>query len=1231
MKRFLLSFLSALTIVANGQIRLSYIDPSTQEIRIENFGPMSIDIANYRLCALFEYANLNQPSVTILSGDFNLATGEEVAITWSASGGFNVTASDIGLYLPNGSFGSASAMVDFMQYGAGGQGRENVAVTAGIWTAGTFLDGSGPWYYTGNGQTSGIDQWTDELTGPATDVRINELDMDQPGTDNDEFIELFGVPGTSLDGLALVFFTGASNTVYDAYDLDGFSIGDNGFFVLGSSTVPNVDMILNGPIENGEDAVALFAADASQWPGGTPVGNTGLVDALVYGTDDPDDAELLAALTPNQPQLDATPNTGTSFSRVPDGGTAFDMSVYVQQDPTPGVSNIPPCVGGQVTLTEGNSEQCLEDSDNNITLSTNSLFGDNYIWFVAGANDTIIVSSSSSVIDMNLYGIGEFHIYGFSYNGNLNSATVAEGSAVTDAMSDDCYSLSANFITITRTACQVDVCDGGQVTTSDNNTYISLCLDSNEDIYDFSYTIGGNADSYTYFLTDDNGLIIQQLDEGFFDFNALTAGSYRVYGLSFFTGLDPATIEAGDPLTGIVTLGSCLDLSDNFVEVNALNCELGEGCSRLFISEYFEGNSQDKALEIYNPTPFPVDLSDYDLLMYTNGAIDFTAVAALSGTLQPGDVYVVANSQASAAILAEANLTGNIATFNGNDAIVLTYNLNPVDIVGVIGEDPGNQGWIFGNNSTTDHVLVRNINVSSPTTNWALSQGQWTAFPISEYTTLGQHSAQGCGGEAFVSFVLSSIQVEETVGAVELVIQAYNVTVDVPITVSIEASSANEGEDFTSSLPTTLTFTAANNIQSLSIDIVDDLLEEELFEFITITLSDDDDLATFVNQSVTISIVPSDLDYPFYPIGEIAGNNADGELDSLGVFCSIGGVVHGINFNPSGTEFTLIDGTGGIKVFDADQSFGYTVLEGDSVVVSGQVAQFEGMAFFYPNLIEYIDGGHPLELPQTVTVLDESYESHMVRIECVEMVDPTQWTQVGNGFDVELTDGTNEFTMRVDLNTDIFQSEAPQGHFTIVGIGAQFDPTSPYSGGYTFWPRYLDDFSDVVEASFQMPTVLVYDDSGLTVDFVNSSEGATSYSWEFGDGSTLSSESPSHDYSYAFLSTVAEVTVSLTVSNGAGCSDVFTATVDVVYSSVNEETAGVVQIFPNPSSDFVFVNTSGSVGRYRLLDTQGRTVISGDANRAHNFRFDISAQSQGVYLLELESDGILLRQRVVRK
>ena len=51
-------------------------------------------------------------------------------------------------------------MVDFMQYGDFGQGRENVAEAAGLWVAGTFLEGSGPWMYTGNGSESTIAFWS---------------------------------------------------------------------------------------------------------------------------------------------------------------------------------------------------------------------------------------------------------------------------------------------------------------------------------------------------------------------------------------------------------------------------------------------------------------------------------------------------------------------------------------------------------------------------------------------------------------------------------------------------------------------------------------------------------------------------------------------------------------------------------------------------------------------------------------------------------------------------------------------------------------------------------------------------------------------------------------------------------------------------------------------------------------------------------------------------------------
>lgn len=136
MKRTLLIVLLMAGMNAYSQLKLTYVNPVTDEIRIKNFGATSVDISNYRFCALFEYANLIEPSVTILNGDFNLATGEEVAVSWSASTGFNTSASDLGLYLPTGSFATASNMVDFMQHGVAGQGRENVANTAGLWVAG---------------------------------------------------------------------------------------------------------------------------------------------------------------------------------------------------------------------------------------------------------------------------------------------------------------------------------------------------------------------------------------------------------------------------------------------------------------------------------------------------------------------------------------------------------------------------------------------------------------------------------------------------------------------------------------------------------------------------------------------------------------------------------------------------------------------------------------------------------------------------------------------------------------------------------------------------------------------------------------------------------------------------------------------------------------------------------------------------------------------------------------
>ncbi|HEU4466394.1 MAG TPA: lamin tail domain-containing protein, partial [Agromyces sp.] len=93
----------------------------------------------------------------------------------------------------------------------------------------------------------------------------------------------------------------------------------------------------------------------------------------------------------------------------------------------------------------------------------------------------------------------------------------------------------------------------------------------------------------------------------------------------------------------------------------------------LFISEYIEGSSNNKAIEISNLTGAPVDLGagDYDLKVYFNGSASVGLTIQLTGTVASGDVHVVAQSSANATILAAADQTNGAGWYNGDDAVVL--------------------------------------------------------------------------------------------------------------------------------------------------------------------------------------------------------------------------------------------------------------------------------------------------------------------------------------------------------------------------------------------------------------------------------------------------------------------------------------------------------------------------------------------------------------------------------
>ena len=154
-------------------------------------------------------------------------------------------------------------------------------------------------------------------------------------------------------------------------------------------------------------------------------------------------------------------------------------------------------------------------------------------------------------------------------------------------------------------------------------------------------------------------------------------------------------------------------------------------CNELFISEYIEGWSNNKALEIYNPTENAIDMTDYRLERYSNGntTANDDQKTDLTGTIQPGDVivYVIDKQnpdgegfeapvweelaeQADVWLNPDYN-ENNTMYFNGNDAMVLRKisTNTPVDIFGVIGEDPGELGW---DEITKNQTLVRHPDVT---------------------------------------------------------------------------------------------------------------------------------------------------------------------------------------------------------------------------------------------------------------------------------------------------------------------------------------------------------------------------------------------------------------------------------------------------------------------------------------------------------------------------------------
>jgi hypothetical protein len=1238
MKNHVLTFFVCIlcSLLSVAQVRLVTVDPATDQIILKNFGTSAVDISNYRLCALLEYATLNQPSVTLVSGDFDLASGEMVTIAWTSVTGFGAIASDVGLYLPSGNFSSPAAMVDFMEYGAGMQGRENVAVSAGYWVANTFISTSGPYYFTGGATDYGFQFWSNQMPVDVAEVVINEVDANQTGLDAAEFIELYGAPNASLDGLVVVFVNGnlnngVDNASYAAYDLDGFSTDANGFFVLGNAGVNGVQLEFPGnSLQNGADVVAVYAGDAADWPLGTAAVVDNLVDALVYDaqttTPNPVDQVLLDLLTPGQIQLDENAfGTGitVSMSRVPDGGAAFNTAVYALQVPTPGATNAlqVPCAAGSTTVIAGDAELCLGGDNPSVDFAMQGgTPGDNTWYVITDVAGVIIGVSEVSVIDLDaiLTAQGSYRVWAFTFSGTLNVTTLAPGLPASGISSDDCLSLSSAAVNINVVDCSVAVCDGGTVAANGAANW-SFCADASADNMALTNTGTSTNTGYVYVLTDASNNIVQLLLGDQLDANTLALGEYRIWGLSYEGNLDPFSTSPGFSATEIVSDGECIELSENFIALSIVECAQGEPCAELFFSEYIEGSSNTKALEIFNPTNFFVDLSTYSVSLYSNGSVDPTGAIALSGELAPFDVYVIVNPQAAPELLSLADTTSGILNFNGDDAVSLINGSEIIDVIGVIGTDPGN-AWPVSSGSTQDRTLVRQAVVNAGTTSWSLSASQWDVYPQNDFTFLGGHTFVPCDPTPLIGFTVSGQIVQEGDGAASIDIQAYNIGQSVTLEVNFLDGSSVMGEDFTDVFPIALTFPPGTSVQTIEIPIIDDDIEEDDPEYFTVQLT----TATSVNytfQNHTVTIAASDQNYPLYSIAPIKTTDEFGIMDSIGVFCEIRGTVHKINFNAQGTHFTVIDATDGIKVFKALNNLGYMVQEGDFVHVGGRVSQFMGQAEIDPDYIQLISSNNPLTPALAVSgPLNEGMESHVVRISCVRLVDPSQWQTGPGGFYVNVTDGTTVYSVRIDEDAAFFGVPAFPGSFTLEGIVEQVDMLDPFDEGYSLWPAIVSDIQNTVEAAFNTFDTFIYNDSGASVSFTNTSEGAVNYLWDFGDGTTSTDANPVHVYGFAWLNANPVFNISLTATGVDGCTNELIIEVVPVFSLVEEANRPQLSVYPNPAGSVLNVLSNRAMDELYMMDGFGRRVHMERINGTR-CTLDVQALAAGIYHLVILADG----------
>jgi hypothetical protein len=237
--------------------------------------------------------------------------------------------------------------------------------------------------------------------------------------------------------------------------------------------------------------------------------------------------------------------------------------------------------GGMVSTEDGAAEAFACPGDGIPDLiqfdSSGVDAGLSFTYVVTDENNIIIDLPAGDVYDFEDGGMGNYRLWGLSYSGSI-TAMVGDDAANVE-LSDNCFALSSNFVTVFR-----EQPDGGTVITEDGETEVSICLGSGEGLIAFDSMDVSNS-AFTYVVTDENNVILDVPSGDIVDFENAPAGVCRLWGLAYTGNI---TAMVGDTASAVALTDGCFDLSDNFVTVNREEADGGtvtteSGDSTLFL------------------------------------------------------------------------------------------------------------------------------------------------------------------------------------------------------------------------------------------------------------------------------------------------------------------------------------------------------------------------------------------------------------------------------------------------------------------------------------------------------------------------------------------------------------------------------------------------------------------------------------------------------------------------